>query len=205
MANLQITIDDGPADDGQPIDSAQKVILAEINKRKVVAAFFVLGEEVKAHPTWLGDILSGLHVLGNHSFDHLKNGIDQYTDAQLLDQFQKTHDEVFKATKVNMLHWRAPELKLGPNKRLEKILTQGSKPLYTLSHCDNHGPSNDTLGKPTPAEMVANIEAGIATHGSKPSYRILFHVKDHTASVFSDTLDLLVSKGHKFVNFTQGS
>jgi peptidoglycan/xylan/chitin deacetylase (PgdA/CDA1 family) len=58
MANLQITIDDGP----DPV-TALNAMLDELAKRKVVAAFFNLGEEVKANPGATQTILRKGHIL----------------------------------------------------------------------------------------------------------------------------------------------
>jgi peptidoglycan/xylan/chitin deacetylase (PgdA/CDA1 family) len=53
---LQLTFDDGP----EPVASALTPILAEVARRKIVAAFFNLST-----------IAAQGHVLGNHSWDHL--------------------------------------------------------------------------------------------------------------------------------------
>jgi Polysaccharide deacetylase len=67
LAELQITIDDGP----EPVRTALNPILDELAARSLVAAFFNLGEEVKANPGATQMILRRGHVLGNHSWDHL--------------------------------------------------------------------------------------------------------------------------------------
>ena len=104
MADLQITLDDGP----QPVGNALTPILDELGKRGLVAAFFNLGLEVNADPSATRSILQKGHILGNHSWDHLEKTTTKFSDAEVIGQFRKTHEEVLRATRVTMKHWRAP-------------------------------------------------------------------------------------------------
>jgi peptidoglycan-N-acetylglucosamine deacetylase len=197
MAQTQITIDDGP----EPVRTALQPILAELAVRSVVAAFFNLGEEVHASLDATQTILRKGHVLGNHSWDHLMPRTSKFTDAQVLDQFQRTQDEVFKATKVNMIHWRAPRLE--QITRLTGILVSGPKGLFRLSHCDVHADSKDSQGVTSAAGMLSAIREEIKKQTTRTVFRLLFHVKPTTATAFHEVLDGLVKDGHSFVDFSQ--
>lgn len=193
MADLQITIDDGP----EPAASALTSILAELKKRGVKAAFFVLGR-----PDAAKAIHADGHVLGNHSWNYLEPSASTHSNAQIIALFRRTHDEVKAATHVTMKHWRAP--RLDSRKRLQRILTSGSSQLYTLSHCDWDADSLDAHGSTTAAQMLANIRAGIASRPDSKFYRLLFHVAPHTAKALPEILtELTVKDHHKLVDFTQ--
>lgn len=157
---LQITIDDGP----EPVPSALTPILTELARRGIVAAFFNLGQEVKTSPEATRTIKGKGHVLGNHSWDHLMPSTAQYTDAQIVDQFLRTQNEVRTSTDIDMRHWRAP--------RLEKIsrltgLLVGPAKLFRLAHCDVHADSKDSQGVNDAAGMLAAIRSDIAAQPSR--------------------------------------
>ena len=197
MANLQITLDDGP----QPVGNALTPILAELGRRGVVAAFFNLGEEVAADAAAARSILQKGHVLCNHSWDHLMPSTTKYSDAEVLEQFQKTHDEVLRATRVAMKHWRAPRLE--QISRLKALLTTGPKAIYTLSHCDVHADSKDSQGATDAAGMLKALRADIAAGSGRGVFRLLFHVKAATANALPAVLDGLLADKHTLVDFAQ--
>ncbi len=200
MADLQITIDDGP----EPVASALTPILTELKKRGVVAAFFVLGQEVHANGGATKAIAAAGHVLGNHSWDHLEPSAGGYTDAQILAQFKNTHDEVIAKAQTTMRCWRAP--RLDSWQRIQDILTKGASPLYTLTHCDWQADSKDALGSATAPQMLQNIRAEIASKPGKKIYRLLFHVKQSTAGELPKVLDVLTKVDHHtLVDFAQNS
>jgi peptidoglycan-N-acetylglucosamine deacetylase len=196
---LQITIDDGP----QPVAAALTPILVELGNRSLRGAFFVLGQEVKAEaPAVTQAILSGGHVLGNHSWDHLMPRTANYTDQQIRDQFQRTHQLVSSTVGVAMRHWRAPRLEAID--RLTGLLSGPGK-LYALSHCDIHADSKDSQGASSASQMLSAIRADIARRPSRQVFRLLFHVKSTTASALGAVLDGLTSDGHTLTNFAQAS
>jgi peptidoglycan/xylan/chitin deacetylase (PgdA/CDA1 family) len=202
--NLQLTIDDGPA----PVLAALRPILAEIATRKVVAAFFVIGEEVVGRHSSIAEIRAGGHIIGNHSWDHFKVGTSTYSDTEVYEQFARTHAEVKSAGYV-MQHWRAPRGE--EDDRLNGLISSlkikpGGRPLYTFTHCDWNANSKDADGikhATTAAQMIANIEGDLKNQPRRVGFRLLFHVVPHTAVALKEVLDHLVSRGHKLVDFTQ--
>jgi peptidoglycan-N-acetylglucosamine deacetylase len=196
MANLQITIDDGP----EPEDALNS-LLAELDARSLVAAFFNLGQEVNSSPGATQTINRKGHVLGNHSWDHLEPRTKDHSDADVLDQFRRTQTAVFDATKVNMVHWRAPRLE--QISRLNGLLVTGPKAIFTLSHCDVHADSKDSQGITDAAGMLKAIRDTIKSNPTRGVFRLLFHVKKTTAAAFPAVLKGLDADGHTFVNFLQ--
>lgn len=198
MAQLQITIDDGP----QPVATALDALLAELHQRNIKGAFFVLGQEVDADPQATRAIFSAGHTLGNHSWDHLEPSTDAFTDAQILDQFLRADGKIVSAIIPGIVrHWRAPRLQ--SLARLTGILTQGSNPLYTLSHCDVHADSRDSQGSTTAAAMLQSIRSDIAAQPRRTTFRLLFHVKSQSAQALPAVLNGLIQDGHTLANFSQ--
>jgi len=125
----------------------------------------------------------------------------KYSDADVLDQFQRTQNEVFKATKVKMNHWRAPRLE--QISRLTQLLVNGPKAIFKLSHCDVHADSKDSQGVTDAAGMLKAIREEIKRHPERGVFRLLFHVKPTSATAFPTVLDGLEKDGHTLVNFSQ--
>ena len=195
---LQITIDDGP----EPVESALDLMLEEIARRSVRAAFFNIGQEVQSNPAATKKIKDAGHILGNHSWNHLEPRTRDYTDEQIKKQFKDAHDAVFAMANFSMVNWRAPR---GQQiSRLAGLLT-GNGDLYQLSHCDWHADSLDSQGATTAAAMLTAIRSDIAARPGRTNFRLLFHVKPSTATALKTILDGLVSDGHSIVDFTQTS
>lgn len=203
MRRLQITIDDGPQADVTGITPLTK-ILAELKKRSVIAAFFVIGQEVKADLAATKLILKERHLLGNHSWDHLPPN-KRYSSEELKKQFLETHDEVLAKANYVMSHWRVPRGDPEYIRMLTTSLTSGAKPLYQNSHCDWHGDSKDALENTTADQMLASIREGLAFWSRIDKPRLLFHVTDHTSKQLPAVLDALIKEGYSFINFEQNS
>lgn len=197
MAQLQITIDDGP----EPVATVLEPLLDELDEVGVSAAFFVLGQEVQREPAATAEIVARGHVLGNHSWDHLSPRTSRYSDAEVVEQFRRTHDAVRRATGLGMRHWRAPRLEAIA--RIESLLMEGPSPLYSLSHCDIHADSDDSLGASDAAQMLRAIRRDLARHPRRMNARLLFHVRRETAVVIREVLETLVEEGHELVDFGQ--
>jgi peptidoglycan/xylan/chitin deacetylase (PgdA/CDA1 family) len=198
MANLQITVDDGPL----PVTDALAPILAELARRKVVAAFFNLGKSVQQDPAAALSICAKGHILGNHSWDHLQPAISDYTDEQIVDQFRRTHEAVEKATGEIMRHWRCPRIGRGDIRRLTCLLV-GEGKLYQLSHCDVNAVSQDAQYVSSADGMLAALREDIRKNPARSTFRLLFHVKVATAKALPTVLDGLLADGHGFVDFVQ--
>jgi len=63
---LFLTFDDGP------IPDVTEFVLEELKKHQAKATFFCVGENLKKHPEIGRQIVADGHVLGNHTFNHLK-------------------------------------------------------------------------------------------------------------------------------------
>lgn len=60
---LALTFDDGPSE-------RTPEILRILEREQVKATFFLVGQQIEAHPDWARAIVKAGHELGNHSYSH---------------------------------------------------------------------------------------------------------------------------------------
>lgn len=63
---LYLTFDDGP------VPGPTEFVLEELSKHNVTATFFCIGDNIRKHPDVFKKIVASGHVIGNHTFNHLK-------------------------------------------------------------------------------------------------------------------------------------
>lgn len=63
---VYLTFDDGPIPEITPW------VLEQLKLHNAKATFFCIGENVKKHPNILNQIIEDDHIIGNHTFNHLK-------------------------------------------------------------------------------------------------------------------------------------
>ncbi|MDX2190388.1 MAG: polysaccharide deacetylase family protein [Bacteroidota bacterium] len=63
---IYLTFDDGP------LPEITNFVLEQLNNYKAKATFFCVGDNVSKHPAIFNQIISNGHVIGNHTFNHLK-------------------------------------------------------------------------------------------------------------------------------------
>ncbi len=76
-----LTFDDGP------VPGPTEFVLDTLKKCSIKATFFVIGDNVRKHPEIYQRILHEGHVVGNHTFNHLKGW--SYSDNEYLDNIKK--------------------------------------------------------------------------------------------------------------------
>lgn len=95
-----LTFDDGP-------DPATTLPLLDLlDRRKVQAAFFLVGEKAERHPGLVRAILDRGHEIGNHSYRH-DNFLMLRGRARLLSEIQRTRD-VLLSFGIRTLAFRPP-------------------------------------------------------------------------------------------------
>jgi peptidoglycan/xylan/chitin deacetylase (PgdA/CDA1 family) len=81
---LFLTFDDGP------VPGPTEFVLDTLKQYSIKATFFCIGDNVRKHPTVFNRIIEEGHVVGNHTFNHLKGwstSLDSYLDnVKLCDQ-----------------------------------------------------------------------------------------------------------------------
>lgn len=78
---IYLTFDDGPIPEITPW------VLDLLDKYKIKATFFCVGDNVRKYPELYNEILSRGHTTGNHTFNHLQGW--KHTDKYFLENAQK--------------------------------------------------------------------------------------------------------------------
>ncbi len=74
--NLYLTFDDGP------IPGPTEFVLETLNRYKIHATFFCIGDNVQKHPELFQRVVHEGHAIGNHTFNHF-NGWRTSTDEYI--------------------------------------------------------------------------------------------------------------------------
>jgi peptidoglycan/xylan/chitin deacetylase (PgdA/CDA1 family) len=95
-----LTFDDGPY--GNPTNQ----ILDILKEKKVVATFFVVGNNVEKYPDIAQRELTEGHIVGNHSYDHADMG--NYSALKVHANLKKSEEAIIGAIGVAPALFRAP-------------------------------------------------------------------------------------------------
>ncbi len=116
---VALTFDDGPDADATP------EILDVLEAERVTATFFMVGEQVEAHPDIAREVVARGHAVQAHCWDHTAH--PQVTDPAA--DLWHTIEAIFKATGVAPTHQRAPYGRFTPASH-EACVTAGLQPVY---------------------------------------------------------------------------
>jgi peptidoglycan/xylan/chitin deacetylase (PgdA/CDA1 family) len=97
---LAMTFDDGPSVKYTP------QLLDMLKARHLKATFFLVGQNVEAHPEIVRRIVAEGHELGNHTWDHPQ--LSKLTDDQATDEIEKTQEAIIAACGVTPTLLRPP-------------------------------------------------------------------------------------------------
>lgn len=90
---LYLTFDDGP------VPGPTEFALKELKKYDAKATFFCIGDNVRKHPAVFEKVAAEGHVIGNHTFNHLKGwstSLSRYIEniAQCDSQFETYNSQI---------------------------------------------------------------------------------------------------------------
>lgn len=71
---VYLTFDDGPIPEVTPL------VLEILERYRVKATFFMVGENIDKHPEVFRMVLKGGHAVGNHTYNHLKGWSTSFRD-----------------------------------------------------------------------------------------------------------------------------
>jgi peptidoglycan/xylan/chitin deacetylase (PgdA/CDA1 family) len=97
---IYLTFDDGPNKRATP------AILETLAAARVPAAFFMVGDHVQRFPGAARDVASAGHLVGNHTYNHLK--LHFAGPKKIRTQLRKTHEAIESVTGVTPRSFRAP-------------------------------------------------------------------------------------------------
>lgn len=116
---VAFTFDDGPDPDGTP------ELLDALDEARITATFFLVGEQVEAHPKLAREIVSRHHEVQAHCWDHTEHA--QVEDPAM--DLWRTIEAIFKATGVAPTMQRPPYGRFSPASH-EACLQAGLQPVY---------------------------------------------------------------------------
>jgi len=88
---IALTFDDGPS-------GLTSRLLTELAARNVVATFFVLGQQVDAHPGIAARIVQEGHEIASHTYSHPE--LTRMSAAGIRSEFHRTREAIYNATGI---------------------------------------------------------------------------------------------------------
>jgi peptidoglycan/xylan/chitin deacetylase (PgdA/CDA1 family) len=172
---VALTFDDGPT------PGVTDLILDELQKRKLHATFFMIGQRIAAAPDLARRVLAEGHEVGNHTFTH--PNLTTLADSQVEAEIQKTQDIMGEVLNHRAAWFRPP---YGALRRNQAGLL-GRKGLgivlWSVDSAD--------WSQPGAAQIVGTILAE-----TKPGSIILCHdLQRQTADGVGAILDSLLERG----------
>lgn len=177
-----LTIDDVPS-----TAATLEPMLATLAAHNVHALFFVIGNQAKAHPELIKEIVDGGHTIGNHTWDHadLKNA----TNAKSKKEIDDMTTEIEKQTGKKPLFFRPPYG--GSNDYVKKYTAEQKMVFMTWS-----------LGGEDWVKKYSNAQA-LTEHvltGLAPGANILLHEHPWTRDALDPIIVGILAKGYTIVD-----
>ncbi len=107
---IALTFDDGPDPDTTP------ALLELLERWRIPATFFVIGEKVERHRDIVHQIVAAGHALGNHSYSHSEP--HETSTGRFLDEIRRTQDLLEEISNRSCTLVRPPKGALSPGKQL---------------------------------------------------------------------------------------
>lgn len=97
---ILLTFDDGPNPD------TTNIILSALNRHKIKAMFFCVGNNVSRYGSLFSEILSEGHEIGNHTYNHRKLSFAGKDAA--IEEIERTNRVVFETSGRHLKFFRPP-------------------------------------------------------------------------------------------------
>lgn len=177
---IALTFDDGPSAKLTP------QLLKILADRHVKATFFLIGQNVQAHPEIVKEEVAEGHAVGSHTWSHPNLGI--MPDDKVRAELQQTDDAIFSAAGVHPQMLRPPYGSLAHAQRVWIRKEFGYQIIFW---------SVDPLDWKDPG---ADVVASRILAATKPGSIILSHdIHEGTVQAMPQIIDALLAKGYKFV------
>ncbi len=181
---IALTFDDGPHAQNTPR------LLDLLKERKIRATFFLIGQNALEYPDIVKRIVAEGHEVANHSFTH--PNLVSFSEVNLREQLEKTHQAVLKASGVSMRLMRPPYGSLSETQRRWVNANFGYRViLWDVDPLDWKFRDSERVQN----EILSKTHAGsiILTHD----------IHKTTVDAMPATLDALREKGFKFVTVSE--
>lgn len=183
---VALTFDDGPSGIYTPR------ILDALKGRGARATFFVMGKNVRRHPSVMKRLAAEGHEIGDHTYNHpfIMFKSDNFRRGEI----EKTSDAVFRMTGARVKYYRSPyEYR---DFRLLRLLRG-----MGLSYISHNVSAHDAFGEPS--SKIADI----IINSARPGDIILLHDaggdRSATAAAIGPALDGLARKGYRAVTVSE--
>jgi len=97
---IAVTFDDGPT------PRITEKVLSELEKHRMRATFFMIGQRVKAEPSLAKAVADAGHEIGNHSYTHPQ--LAKMPASRVEEELSKTQDAIMEATGKKPQWFRPP-------------------------------------------------------------------------------------------------
>ena len=97
---ILLTFDDGP------IPETTDIILKLLDKNKIKAAFFCVGNNIAKYPSLASSILEEGHVIGNHTYNHKQ--VTQISSEKLVEEIDSFNNLMAEKFDYKVKHFRPP-------------------------------------------------------------------------------------------------
>jgi peptidoglycan/xylan/chitin deacetylase (PgdA/CDA1 family) len=104
---IYLTFDDGPT------PNVTEWVLELLEKEKIKATFFCIGNNIEKHPEIFNLIIEKGHSIGNHTFNHLQGW--KTTTKQYIENVELNATEIFKLNAEYCKLFRPPYGKIKPS------------------------------------------------------------------------------------------
>ncbi|MVO99740.1 polysaccharide deacetylase [Paenibacillus lutrae] len=188
---VYLTFDDGPS-------RYTPQVLEILRKEGISATFFVVGEQVQAHPELAGQLVREGHAIGNHSFDHTYKNL--YKDFnEFWEQVQQTDQAIERAAGIRTRLFRAPG---GTAQNFDAFyfyyMNQAG---FTVFDWDVDSNDSKRTGVPE-AEIIRSIKKAPL----KKELNLLFHDgigHEETVKALPEIIRYFKSKGYAFAKLDE--
>ena len=190
---VALTFDDGPSSDWTP------KILDVLNKYKVKATFFMIGEHVLKYPEVVRRVALEGHEIGNHTFDH--HVLVYYKPEELVEEIKKSEKVIQEVTNQKTILFRPPKAWLTP---AEKVII-GKLGYKTILWSLNSKDWVNFDDKYIVRYLVHHIKPGdiILFHDSGGVFTIEGGNREETVKAVGRLIEKLKERGYRFVTVSE--
>ena len=182
-------------DDGPEPAAALVSILATLKTKSIVAEFFVIGSEVTKSPDRAAAIVSGGHLIQNHSWSH--RNLKSASESEVRDELTKTQNAIQKATGRTATVVRPPYGAGGWEPYDLELARVAGQLFLKIKNWDID--TNDWRSpKGIDAAKIADIQKQFEKQKAKTNFNVLMHVQSETARDLAGFIKQLEGWGFGF-------